>query len=894
MPAPQAIPLTLHDRLSRLTHAQACKLLGTLGRQVIRDGGKFDIALNEQVRFDDTRFVLTIEDAEVTITLSSAARELLHWRCEPCRKACVHVGAAFALILEEKMALGLAAAPDADTPLEALAEHELEARALAERSARSREEKMSVEATDSAIPWSDYLVTSQVSGKTHRVALRGLERGESFCSCPDFKKNALGTCKHILHVLTKVKRRFPAAKLWRAARRTRAAVALHYGETVSLRLHLPDRLAPEIDAIVRPFAGVAITRVDRLLVAVRELESRGHDVVVYPDAEAFIEQQLRRERLAKITTKIRLDPAAHPLRTSLLRVELLPYQLDGIAFAVGAGRAVLADDMGLGKTIQAIGVAELLAREAGITRVLVICPASVKSQWVREIENFSGRSSRIVLGTAAERAQSYARSTFFTVCNYEQVLRDLQAIERTPWDLVVLDEAQRIKNWQAKTTAVIKSLRAPFALALTGTPLENRLDELYSIVEFIDDRRLGAAFRFFHRHRVVGDTGRIAGYRNLTSLRKQLAPVLLRRTRSAVMRDLPPRTTEVVRIPPTEEQLDIHAAQMRIVSSIVRKAYISEMDLLRLQKALLMCRMSADSTFLVNKQRPAHSSKLERLGEILDSLLAEPQRKIVLFSEWTTMLDEIEPLIRRSHARYVRLDGKVPQKKRQQLVHEFQHDAKCRVFLTSNAGSVGLNLHAADTVINVDLPWNPAVLEQRIGRAHRMGQKRPVQVFVLITEGSIEENLLAALSMKHELFQAVLDPDATDDAIDFSSGIEELKRRLELLLGAVPSAPVDASQRQEAQRHAEQLAQRERVSRACGKLLASAIDMLGEMLPQSGIGQDGAGSALRDKLTRDLNNCVARDDQGQLQLVVTLPDANVVPNLAASLARLMSAQLGSV
>ena len=144
----------------------------------------------------------------------------------------------------------------------------------------------------------------------------------------------------------------------------------------------------------------------------------------------------------------------------------------------------------------------------------------------------------------------------------------------------------------------------------------------------------------------------------------------------------------------------------------------------------------------------------------------------------------------------------MPQKQRQELVHRFQKDPDCRLFITTNAGATGLNLQAANTVINVDLPWNPAVLEQRIGRAHRMGQKRPVQVYVLVTEETIEENLLATLSAKHELALAALDPDSDVTELDLASGMEELKRRLEVLLGAQPEAPIDESQKKQVEAEA--------------------------------------------------------------------------------------------
>jgi SNF2 family DNA or RNA helicase len=408
---------------------------------------------------------------------------------------------------------------------------------------------------------------------------------------------------------------------------------------------------------------------------------------------------------------------------------------------------------------------------------------------------------------------------------------------------------------------------------------------LFSVMEFIDDRRLGPAFRFFNRHRVVDEKGKVLGYKNLAELRERLGPVLLRRTRSSVMQDLPPRTTEIMRIAPTEEQLDLHGANLRIVSSIVRKPYINEMDLLRLRKALLMCRMSADGTFLVDKHPPGYSSKLESLDDLLGSLLAEDDRKIILFSEWTTMLGLIEPLIEKRGAAYVRLDGSVPQKQRQQLVQTFQKKPDCRMFITTNAGATGLNLQAANTVINVDLPWNPAMLEQRIARAHRMGQKRPIQVYVLVTEQTIEENLLATLSAKHELALAALDADSDVDTVDLASGIDELKGRLEVLLGAKPDAPIDESEKTRQTVEAERLARREKVALAGGELLGAAFSFLDELLPAGE--RTEASRRLADGIKDRLAECLGEDEQGRPQLTVTLPDSAALDRLAESLARLM-------
>ena len=528
-------------------------------------------------------------------------------------------------------------------------------------------------------------------------------------------------------------------------------------------------------------------------------------MLVYPDAEEYLQQRLFQERIGGLVADIRRDPASHPLRRELLREELLPYQLDGIAFAVGAGRTILADEMGLGKTIQAIGVAEMLAHEAGIRKVLIVTPASLKSQWRGEIRRFCGREALLVNGSAKERTEQYRNDSFYTVCNYEQVIRDIVAVERVAWDLIILDEGQRIKNWETKTSGVIKGLHSTFALVLSGTPLENRLDELFSVVEFIDDRRLGPAFRFFPRHQLRDADGKMFGYQRLDELRERLKPVLLRRTRDSVLSELPPRVTELIRIPPTEEQAELHSGNMRIVVQILNKPYINEMDLLRLRRALMMCRMAANSTALVDKQHPGYSTKLQTLDGLFQQLLGEPDRKIVLFSEWTSMLDLIEPLLKQHEADFVRLDGDVPQRARAALVHQFQNDPNCRLFLTTNAGSTGLNLQAADTVINVDLPWNPAVLEQRIGRAHRMGQTKSVQVYVLVTEGTIEEGLLETLADTQDLALAALDPDSTVTTISFSRSNDDLKKRLERLLGAKPPAPLDESRKYDEQTKAQRL-----------------------------------------------------------------------------------------
>jgi superfamily II DNA or RNA helicase len=864
--------------MSHLTFEAACKLLGQRGKRLLLEGGALELETAEDLRVDDREAVVVWDKSDparratARLVLDPLSDSYLRATCTVCNGACLHIGGLLAQILENKSGLGLAEPPPETQLLASNDDAAIVDAALSERRERAAEERMTIRSQDQTRPWTDYTVTNLASGKTYRVALRGEERGISYCACPDFKKNTLGTCKHVMKVLAWAKKKFPAPALRKPYRRHRVTVHLRYdGAEPALAVALPAKVDPHVQAVVAPLLGTSIAP-RALLEPLRSLEALRQPFFVTPDADDFIGRALERERLASLAVEIRKAPDKHPLRKELLATPLLPYQLDGVAFAVGAGRAVLADDMGLGKTIQGVGVAELLAREANITKVLVVCPASLKSQWRSEIRRFSKRSVALVLGSAKDRAKAYTGDTFFTVCNYEQVLKDILHIERARWDLVILDEGQRIKNWEAKTSRVIKGLASRFALVLTGTPLENRLDDLHSVVEFVDPHTLGPQFRFFHRHRKLDEEGKLVGYKNLDDLRERLKPILLRRTRDSVKLDLPARTTEIVRIAPTSQQKELHDSHMKVVAQIVRKPFLTEMDLLRLRMALLMCRMAANGTFLVDKVAPGWSTKLERLDELFEGIAREPDRKVILFSEWTTMLDLIEPLLEKRKLGFVRLDGSVPQKQRAELVFRFQSDPKTRLFLSTNAGSTGLNLQAANTIINVDLPWNPAVLEQRIARAHRMGQSRNVSVFLLVTEGTLEENLLTTLSAKRDLALAALDVESQVAEVDVRTGAEDLKRRLEQLLGAKPEAPEDrvALARAESAPLAD-------AGRTLVRAAASFLAQLGQASPE----RNGGPAALLDAKLQP-------GEDGRARLSFALPSGEQLEVLAQGLVGLLA------
>jgi SNF2 family DNA or RNA helicase len=464
-----------------------------------------------------------------------------------------------------------------------------------------------------------------------------------------------------------------------------------------------------------------------------------------------------------------LEKEKNPLQ-SLLKAPLFPYQIRGALFAACRGRVVLADDMGLGKTIQAIAAAEQLRRRHGIEKVVVVvAPASVKYQWKPEIEKFCDLSTQVIDGPMLHRKKLYARPAFFNLTSYELVLKDIEDLRGLGPDLIILDEAQRIRNWATATARTVKQLKSRYALVLTGTPLENKLEELFSVVEFIDGRRLGPAFRFLKEHRMEDEKGKLLGYRGLDQIHRQLEPILLRRTRKEVLPELPERIDQVFRVRMTPEQAGPYWEQSdilaRLMSKWQRQGWLSEIDLRRITCCIQNMRMLCNSTFLFDKETN-FSPKLEEFREIIRELAIEEKRKVVVFSEYERMTHIASRELTKLRIGWVSLHGNVPARKRGELIARFSKDPDCKVFLSTDAGGVGLNLQAASAVVNFEPPWNPARLEQRIGRVHRFGQTHSVQVIHLLTEQSIEERVWETLKLKKALFTGLFD--STTNEVSFA------------------------------------------------------------------------------------------------------------------------------
>ena len=669
-----------------------------------------------------------------------------------------------------------------------------------------REQAFGLENLGADPVFSEFRVDNPASSSRYRVAIRGRALGQNFCTCPDFATNDLGTCKHIEFTLAKLEaRRGGKAALTRGFQPEYSEIWLDYAGMRRVRFRAgkgcPPALLAQAAQLFDASAGGALPRdrLDGLDALVRTAQRSGHELRCYDDVWQFIAQirdgERRQATLAEAYPKGAMDKTL----AKLLKVKLYPYQAEGALFAARAGRALIGDEMGLGKTIQAVAAAELFARHFGVRRVLVVCPTSLKHQWKNEFARFSERDAQVIHGLRAQRQLQYRDDAFCKITHYETLARDADLIAAWAPELVIADEAQRIKNWNTIAARALKRIASPYALVLTGTPLENRLEELISIVQFVDPYRLGPTWRLLDEHQSRDEAGRVIGYRALDRIGQTLTPVMLRRRKAEVLTQLPERVDTRIFVPLTPEQRVHHdengAVVTRIVSRWRKTGYLSDTDQRRMQCALQNMRMACNSTWLLDHETD-YGHKVDELMTLLDELLDAPDAKAVVFSQWLGTHELIKRRLGTAKGQrawgHVLFNGSVPGDQRGALIEQFHDDPDCRLFLSTDAGGVGLNLqHAAAVVVNMDLPWNPAVLEQRIGRVHRMGQSRGVQVVNFVGQGSIEEGMLSVLAFKKSLFAGVLDGGETEVFLQ-GTRLSKFMESVEQVAAAMGQADADS------------------------------------------------------------------------------------------------------
>ena len=606
-----------------------------------------------------------------------------------------------------------------------------------------------------------FSVGNPKSRKQYTVIYHGRSNPYNSCQCMDFRTNNLGTCKHLEAVAQWCEaknRRMPAEP-------TRPVLDVCYRNGRRLRLRIAGRSRKELAmAAMRYFDddSLAVRGMIQELPAFIE-QARKIDPSFHCTTDALnliLEERdrLRRQEIGKSLTDKEIS--------SVLKTTLYPYQIEGIRFGFNAGRVLFADEMGLGKTVQALGMAELLRQRNMIGSVLVVCPTSLKYQWKKEIERFTAASVTVVEGIHTRRRELYADEAPYKIVSYHTLANDIKSLGSLVTDMLIMDEVQRLKNWNTQISQAARRIDSDYAAVISGTPLENKIEELYSVMQFVDQYALGPLYEFMERTVVHSETGKVTGYRNLNETGVKLKPYMIRRRKADVALQLPERSDKVLFVPMTKEQKEIHDEANNVVAQLVAKwqrhRFLSEKDRKRLLLLLSQMRMVCDSTYILDL-KTHFDTKVTETVQLILALIENGDDKAVVFSQWERMTSLICAELEKAGIAFENLHGGIPADKRGAMCERFNTQPEVRVFVSTDAGSTGLNLQTASTIINLDLPWNPAVLEQRIGRIHRIGQQRNIQVINLVAAGTIEERMLATLNFKSNLFAGILDQG--DDSI---------------------------------------------------------------------------------------------------------------------------------
>ena len=426
---------------------------------------------------------------------------------------------------------------------------------------------------------------------------------------------------------------------------------------------------------------------------------------------------------------------------------LFPYQIKGAEFLHNIGSGLLGDSPGVGKTLQVIALAEHTKAE----KILVFCPAVLKHQWANELKIFvPHRTSVVIEGTKKERAELWKKDVHYYLVNYELLLRDFADMNIREWCYIFADEATKISNARAKQSRMIKKLRAKRRIAMTGTPISNKAQDCWNLVDWTNPGVLGNYWGFIQRYCLKNQWGGIYAYTNMEELRDKLQKWMIRRTKEEVLPDLPEKITTDVPFVLSEEEAVL---QKKIKQEILHEIQATDINKLETPMTIqytltkfTRLRQLADSLELLGENKK--SSKLEVLQELLLENI-EDGRKVLIFSEFAQMCK----ILKRELVEYnpVMIVGETPNEQRQGLLDKFNTDSACRICVMSSAGTYGLNITSASVIINYDLPFSLAKLEQRIGRAHRYGQKNKVHVFNLLGKKTADEAIQKIIHAKREL-----------------------------------------------------------------------------------------------------------------------------------------------
>ena len=431
------------------------------------------------------------------------------------------------------------------------------------------------------------------------------------------------------------------------------------------------------------------------------------------------------------------------------------YQHLGISYLVKGKRCILADDMGLGKTISSLYASQIL----GVGPILILCPSTLKWNWEKELnKHLPGVSYSLVHGTKVKREKQWNVDTSIYICSYELLRYDTDTIRSKKFQLIIADEATRLKNHVAQTTKIVKSLKVPYRFALTGTPIENKVEELHSILDWCQPGLLGSKRSFLERYAILDFFGNVVRLKpeGISELRRTVAPYILRRTKDEVLTELPPKLRQDVTV-------EFSTAERRMYKELVK-------EILREMGEEVM------SSPMVKTLRAKQFTSCPRvLGyefdgpkfKELETIFKEGEgHKFLVFSEFAEVVKRLAAVFS-APAIY----GDVKQPDRQKIIDSFNEDKKQLVLFSSSVANYGVEITGADVVVHLDAPWNPAVRDQREDRVHRPGQVRPVNVIRLAVRNSVDDRIDKVIASKLNIRSQVLDD------IDYEASVRRFTKK---------------------------------------------------------------------------------------------------------------------
>ncbi len=592
----------------------------------------------------------------------------------------------------------------------------------------------------------EHILTNE-RGTRYQLTFRDIERKHGYCNCPDYSTNKLGTCKHLIFAFNWLQQQ-PEIIPGQLPSYPFVEVFLNPFRNNKISYFFPEKLRGPIAELFYRYFG------NKNFIEDDEVEN-------FPgflnNTHKFKQILVRPEVLEKVK-KIVDEAAIRRLEKTMklnfekLKLPLMPFQQEGAAFATFKSGVIMADDLELGKITQAVATALMKKQVFGFSKTLIICQAAMKYQWKREVEKLSGSSPVLPEGTQQERKQLYqTEDQYFIIVNYESVIQDINALVNLKPDFLILDEAQRIKNWSSAISSTIRNIPRQHTLALSGSPFQSKLIELYALMMLVNKDLLSPLWEFSYKYCYFDDHNKnnIVGYHNLDELMKQLEPVMLRREKYQVIKQLP-------QISAIDVPVDMHPYQLRLnlkyaveLMNLINKKTLTPFEHQQAIQLIRKLRMVADSSFLVDDMTNISPKKEELKTILIEKLnIRKSKKKIIIFTEWKKMLNVISRSLRLNKIKHVVISDDNTSKQREVILKTFEKDEECNVLLAGNVDFNDSNIHLTDVVINFDIPANREIKSARMGSLDKIIQRKGnLTIINLVAKNSLEEKIAGGMEM---------------------------------------------------------------------------------------------------------------------------------------------------